>query len=407
MKGLYQKNLKRPLLALSGVLLVIAAIVAVVNFSQIHRLYKSVTLFDHDVIAENFRSMGDFFDGRTVHKGDEVFTFKREDSRLPETYTYNGESRSSGEFIERTGTTGLIVIKDDTILFEKYYRGNTESSKAISWSVGKSFVSALFGIAMSEGHIKSVEDSVTDYLPALKVSGYNGVRIKDVLQMSSGIGFNEDYGDFNSDINRLARSFALNTPIEEVILSLKQERKPGTFNHYVSIDTQVLGMIIRAATGRDLTSYLEEKIWKPLGMESDALWLTDCSGMEIALGGLNVTLRDYARFGRLYLNSGNWNGKQIVPAEWIKSSVTPDAEHLLPGKRATASSIMGYGYQWWVPVNSDGDFLAIGVYGQAIYINPRKRIVIARTSAYSDYTKYVEVMEMEEVEMFRAIAEQI
>lgn len=407
MKGMYQKNSRRTLLAVLTVSLVIAATVAVVNFSRLQRLYNAVTLFDRDVIAENFRSMGEIFDARTVHKGEEAFRFKRKDSRLPETYSYEGRVKSTGEFIERTETTGLVVVKDDTILFEKYYRGNSETSKAISWSVGKSFVSALFGIAISEGCIKSIEQSITDYLPALKTSGYNGVRIKDVLQMSSGIGFNEDYGDFNSDINRLARSFALNTPVEEVALSLKQERKPGTFNHYVSMDTQVLGMVVRAATGRDLSSYLEEKIWKPLGMESDALWLTDSSGMEIALGGLNVTLRDYARFGRLYLNNGNWNGKQIVPSEWIKASITPDAEHLVPGKRATSSSIMGYGYQWWVPVNSDGDFLAIGVYGQAIYINPRQRIVIVKTSAYSDYTNHVEAMEMEAVEMFRAIAENI
>ncbi|MEN6423228.1 MAG: serine hydrolase, partial [Smithella sp.] len=237
-----------------------------------------------------------------------------------------------------------------------------------------------------------------------KSSGYNGVSIKNVLQMSSGVRFNEDYGDFNSDINRMGRYFALNMPLADFVASLKAERKPGTFHHYVSMDTQVLGMILRAATGKTLSEYTEEKLWKPLGMESDAYWLIDSSGMEAAFGGLNVTLRDYARFGRLYLKNGNWNGKQIIPEAWCKASVTPDAPHLMPGKRSNASWVLGYGYQWWIPENPDGDYLAFGIYGQAIYVYPRYNIVIAKTSAYSDYNKDGEDMEIESIEVFRTIA---
>ncbi|MFA5323924.1 MAG: serine hydrolase [Smithella sp.] len=348
--------------------------------------------------------MGDKFDSRTIHHGLDIFTFKKEIKKLPDEYIFNGQKRNVNAFIEHTDTTGLIVIKDDTILFEKYYRGNTESSKAISWSVAKSFVSALFGIAVSEGYIKDINQPVTDYLPSLKNSGYNGVSIKNVLQMSSGVRFNEDYSDFNSDINRMGRYFALNMPFTDFVASLKAERKPGTFNHYVSMDTQVLGMIIREATGKNLSEYAQEKLWKPLGMESDAQWLTDSSGMEAAFAGLNVMLRDYARFGRLYLKQGNWNGKQIVPEAWCKASVTPDAPHLMPGKRPDASWVLGYGYQWWIPENPDGDYLAIGIYGQAIYVYPRYNIVIAKTSAYVDYNKDGFDMEIESIEMFRAIA---
>lgn len=404
--GNMKKWLKRGL-TLLGVFLIIAAAAGIYNFSTIQRLYRTVTLFDAPVITENFRNMGESFSSRTIHKGDTVFQFKRKDLKLPEKYVYNGEEKSVQDFLDRYSATGLIVIKNDTILYEKYYKGNTETSKAISWSVAKSFVSALFGIAVAEGKIRDINQAVNEYVPSLAASGYNGVRIKDVLQMSSGIKFNEDYGDFNSDINRMGRSFALNTPLEDFILSLKPEKDPGRFNHYVSMDTQVLGMIISAATGKNLSEYAEEKLWKPLGMESGALWLIDSAGMEAAFGGLNVVLRDYARFGRLYLNNGKWGDSQIVPAAWIKASVTPDAPHLMPGKRDSSNGVLGYGYQWWIPEKPEGDYLAIGIYGQAIYINPEYNIVIARTSAYADYTKDGDDMELESIEVFRAIARKI
>jgi CubicO group peptidase (beta-lactamase class C family) len=398
------KKIGRKILIGFGVFLGIILIAMIFNFDRLQRLYRVINLFNSDVIVENFRTMGDKFNSRTISHGPDVFTFKQNIKKLPAKYTFNGEAKSVSSFIDRTGTTGFIVIKDDTILFEKYYQGNTEASKAISWSVAKSFVSALFGIAVSEGSIKDINQPVTDYLPLLKNSGYNGVSIKNVLQMSSGIRFNEDYGDFNSDINKMGRYFGLNMPLADFVASLKAEKQQGIYHHYVSMDTQVLGMILREATGKNLSEYAQEKLWKPLGMESDAYWLIDSSGMEAAFAGLNVTLRDYARFGRLYLNKGNWNGKQIVPAAWVKASVTPDAPHLMPGKRSNASWVLGYGYQWWIPLNPDGDYLAIGIYGEAIYVYPRYNIVIVKTSAYTDYNKDGDDMEIESIEMFRAIA---
>jgi len=398
------KNIGKKILVVLCVILGIILIAMIFNFKRLQRLYRAINLFNPDVIVENFRTMSDKFDSRTIHKGANVFTLKKDIKKLTEEYTFNGKKKSVSSFIDYSGTTGLIVVKDDTILFENYYRGNTEASKAIAWSVSKSFVSALFGIAVSEGNIKDINQPVTDYLPLLKSSGYNGVSIKNVLQMSSGVRFNEDYADFNSDINKMGRYFALNMPMADFVASLKSERKQGTFHHYVSTDPQVLGMILREATGKNLSEYAEEKLWKPLGMESDASWNIDSRGMEAAFAGLNVTLRDYARFGRLYLMRGNWNGKQILPETWVKASVTPDAPHLMPGKRSNSLWVLGYGYQWWIPENPDGDYLAIGVYGQAIYVYPRYKIVIAKTSAYADYNKDGENMEIESIEMFRAIA---
>ena len=249
-----------------------------------------------------------------------------------------------------------------------------------------------------------IQQPVSDYAPSLRGTGYEGVSIKDVLQMSSGIRFNEDYGDFFSDINRMGRAIAFNTSLDEFVGSLRRERTPGTFHHYISTDTQVLGMVLRGATNETLASYLQSRIWQRIGMESDAYWMIDCNGMELAFGGLNATLRDYARFGQLYLNGGEWSGKQIVPLAWIRASITPDAPHLQPGDNPASSSVLGYGYQWWIPPQPDGDYLAIGIYNQFIYVHPGHKLVIAKSSAYPSYNLDGDEKELETIAIFRAIA---
>lgn len=389
------------------VALVVLLVGAGVFNRQIIRLYRVITLFEPHGVVENFRTMDRMFDSRMIHRGGPPYVFERAPGNLPEIYSYNGSTRRVKEFLDETWTTGLIVIHDDKILFEEYYRGNTESSRCISWSMGKSFVSALVGIALEEGAIKDVGDPVTQYVPFLKGTGYDGVPIKHVLQMSSGIRFNEDYGDFFADINRMGRAFALNRSMDDFVASLENEQEPGTRHHYVSMDTQVLGMVLREALGRDLSSCLEEKIWQKIGMESNASWIIDGNGMELAFGGLNAVLRDYARFGLLYLHEGHWNDRQVVPAHWIRASVTPDAPHLRPGKNPNSSSVLGYGYQWWIPEDPEGDFVAIGIYNQFIYVHPRYNVVIAKTSAYADYNVDGDEKELESIAMFRDIARHV
>ena len=375
----------RRILLIAVVLLAGAAAGAFWKAREIERFYRVVTLFDENKIVENFRSMSRIFPHHVVRRAGPVFAFREEPRELPPTFEYEDETYHIDELLERTWTTGILVIKDDTILYEEYFFGNDQHTRNISWSVGKSFVSALIGIAIEEGHIPGVETSVSEIVPRLKGTGYEGVALKDVLQMSSGVRFNEDYADFFSDINRMGRVIALGNSINEFAASLEAEREPGTFNHYVSMDTQVLGMVLKTATGRTPSDYLEEKIWKRIGMQSDAHWLVDDLGMELVFGTLNVTVRDFARFGRLYANGGVYAGNQIVPAGYVRASVTPDAPHLQPGENPELSSnARGYGYQWWIPGAPRppaGDFLALGVYGQYIYVNPERNVVIVKTSA--------------------------
>ena len=398
---------RRRTLAWGSVVAIILSIVfSMVDQKELVRVYQVVRLFESAEIVNNFRSMDSMFDTAQVRRGPVTNQFERNLQDLPTTYVYKGQTRKTSDFLEETWTTGIVVLMDGTIVFERYYRDNTAASKTISWSVAKSFVSALVGIAVEEGHIRDIHQPVTDYVPTLRGTGYDGVSIKNVLQMSSGIGFNEDYGDFFSDINRMGRAIAFNTPLDDFVASLRRERPPGTFHHYVSTDTQVLGMVLRAATGETLASYLESRIWQKIGMESDAYWLIDRNGMELAFGGLNAVLRDYARFGQLYLNEGKWAGKQVVPAEWIRASVTPDAPHLQPGN-PNSSWVLGYGYQLWIPQQPDGDYLAIGVYNQFIYVYPKKGIVIAKSSAYPAYNVDGPDRELETIAVFRAIARQV
>ena len=385
-----------------------AALLAKTLSWRIKRLLHAIHLFDEDKIVGNFLGMDQFFDTRTVHAPHTPFHFEYGLAfTLPEQFEMNGQMLNSAEWMQRTGTNGLLILKNDQVIYEEYFQGHCPTNRHISWSVAKSFVSALFGIAIERGYIRSIEETVTNYLPEMAGTGYDSVRIKDVLQMSSGVRFNEDYGDFNSDINRFGRIMAFGGSFSKFAQSLENERPPGTYLHYVSIDTQVLAMILMRSTGKNMTELLEQWLWQPLGMEHDAFWLTDSQGVEMALGGLNATLRDYAKFGRLYLHNGNWNGTQLVPADWVQASITPDAPHLMPGENDLSETTRGYGLQWWIPNNPDGEFMAIGIYNQFIYISPKDNLVIVKQSANPTFTQDDGRSSDESVAFFRAIAKSL
>ena len=372
------KIVKRILLVL---LLVTAAFIAF-NFTKIHRVYHAMSLFEEPTIVNNLRTMTEWWDYRTIKAAANQHQFPAKSGfELPSTFDTGRAPMGISTFLDESYTTGLLVLQDDSLAYEAYYRGHSAETTQIVWSVSKSFLSALFGIAVEEGHIKDIMQTVDEYCPELKGSGYEGVKIKDVLQMSSGIGFNEDYADFYSDINRWGRDFSWGNSQNDFAASLSREKEPGTYHHYVSLDTHVLGMVLVSATGRDITDYAKEKLWDPMGMEHDSQWLVDATGMEAALGGLITTTRNCAKLGSLFMNKGNWYGTQLVPESWVTASTTPDSPHLIPGKRDNSAHTLGYGYQWWIPEGDEGEFLAVGVYNQFIYINPTSRTVIVKHSA--------------------------
>ena len=372
---------KRIFFILLGLILFIIVVGGLIYRKEIVRLNIVITMFEPDNISKNFKSFPDFISTRVVDKSPTPSILARANPiALPRQFQLGDSTIQTDAFLTHTNTDGLLVFQGDSIRYEYYGNDFTKSDIHISWSMCKSLISGLIGIALEEGFISSMDDEATVYVPELKGSGYDGVTIKNLLQMSSGIRFNEDYGDFNSDINRMGRYFALGMPMADFAQSLTNEKVPGTYNHYVSIDTQVLGMILVNATKKSITAYTKEKIWDPIGGQDDAHWIVDNAGMEFALGGYNATLRDFAKLGILYLDSGRWQGKQLIPEDWVLESTSPQDPHV---QERIEDGVQkdGYGYQWWIPYGSDDEIMMIGVYDQFIYIDPDKDAVIVKLSS--------------------------
>lgn len=387
--------------------LFITLLVSIFIFPKALRVHKVKTLYDKDKIVYNFLNMDKIFPTREIKPSKNPKPLKRNIKTLPETFFFEGEEKNLQEYLDYFWSDGMIVLHKNEMVYENYWLGNNENKRHISWSVAKSFISALVGIAYEEGLIDSLYDPVTKYLDDFKETGYDDVTIKDILQMSSGVLFNEDYADYDSDINRFGRAVATGTSMRDFSKTLTREREPGTYMHYVSINTQVLGFLLQEVTNKSISQYLYDKIWNPLGMEDSAYFILDDVKDEFALGGLNATLRDYAKFGLLYLQNGRWNDNQIISKQWIEDSHSTDGIHLVPGERETSSNPWGYGYQWWVPGFPDTDYTASGVYNQYIYIDPLSEIVIAKTSSNYKYTSELQMSKDMHMAMFRAIANHI
>ncbi len=379
-------------------------VVGVLGFLYVRNsdVWTMLTLFNDETRAENFRNFHTLFPAEPITPEGAVWAFESNPRPLPEFYTFEGEQRRIDEFLEQTETTGFAVARGGELLYEAYFNGYTADSLPTSFSVAKSFVSAMVGIAIEQGHIASVWDPVERYVPALGGTGYGPITLHHLLTMSSGVDFNEDYADPRSDVSRLPMQvFVFRTNVPDLLKDVEMLREPGTYNEYSSSDTLVLGLVLEAATGESLAQFMEQSIWKPAGMEHLAYWGTDFQGNTLAYAFFSATLRDYLRFGRLYLNEGQRDGEQIIPAAWVARSVNPQEAHLQPGYNPQSHSTFGYGYQWWIPEDPQGDFSAIGIWGQYIYVHPGYGVVIAKTSADDDF----DGQEQRTVEVFRTIAQ--
>lgn len=311
----------------------------------------------------NFADIKDYkkFPKRTLEKSDVSFSFaKRPNKTSPaiDSFEY---------MLESNKTVAFLVIKDDTIAYENYFSKYDTASIVPSFSMAKSILSILIGCAIDDGLIASIDEPVTNYIPELKKNGFDKVMIKHLLQMTSGLKFNEGY--FNPFGHVATFYYGLN--LRKNTKRLKLKRAPEEEMEYVSGNTQLLGFVLdKALKGKTITAYLQEKIWTPLGMEYDASWSIDRkkNGIEKTFCCINARARDFAKIGRLYLNKGKWEGKQIVSEDWVRQSTKYDISEGASG---------GYQYQWWVPSNK-GDFMAQGILGQYIYVNPKTNMIVVR-----------------------------
>lgn len=335
---------------------------------EIARLLAVNTLFSEDRIVANFSGMDRAFLTAPVPRGDGPV------SALPQGPEMTLPPQVA-DWIEARRVTSLMVLRDGRVAHESYHLGTTAADRRIGWSMAKSFVSALVGISLARGEIASLDDPVTRYAPALAGSAYDGATLRQLLQMTSGVAFDEDYLDYQSDINRMGRVLALGGSMDGFAAGLTaRAAPPGTRWAYVSIDTHTLAMALREATGRALPDLLSERIIAPLGLETAPYYLTDGDGMAFALGGLNLTTRDYGRFGLMVARMGRHEDRQVVPADWIAASTVPSAP--------TPEGARQYGLHWWMPADArEGEVYAHGIYGQYLYIDRARGVVIVVTAA--------------------------
>lgn len=379
---------------LTMILTALAAVVAVAGVSkreEISRLLAVNALFAPDRIVHNFSHMGTMFHTAAMTLPPSAAL------PLPASPVPAAMPVGLGDWIEARSVTALVVLRRGEVVFEDYYRGTGRDDLRVSWSVAKSFLATLFGIHVMNGAIASIDEPVTEYAPELAGSAYDGASIRDVLNMASGVAFDEDYLDFWSDINRMGRVIALGGSLDDFAAGLEERAAaPGEAFRYVSIDTHVLGMVLRGATGRSVPELMTEGLFAPLGLEADPYYLADGEGTAFVLGGLNLTTRDYARFGQLILQGGTWQGREIVPATWVSEMTAESAPGALPR----------YGYQWWLPDDgSPGEVYARGVYGQYLWIDRDSGVVIAVNAADTGFLD--PGVHDANIEMMRAIVEAV
>jgi len=296
------------------------------------------------------------------------------------TYEVDGARHSLADFLAMPGAIGMLVVKGDEILFEHYAPGNDRQTRWVSFSVTKSVTSLLIGAAIADGLIRSVDEPVAHYLPRLRGTPYESATIGHVLNMASGVAWNEDYADPDSDVARAGAANGLE--LVRYLGTLPQEHEPGAVFNYNTGETNLAGEILRAAIGNNAATYLSYRIWQPFGMESDATWLTSGRGGG-ETGGccISATLRDYARLGIFAMRDGVLrDGTRVLPEGWMQASVAPSA------------GSAGYGYLWWLA--DEGAYLARGIFSQQIFIDPARELVIAAhgnapTATGSDYARHL------------------
>ena len=333
-----------------------------------------------NLVASHSRA-DEIWTSKPVKNSDRASPLRRAETAPDIRYDFGqAKGKTVDDFLSDQPITGLLILKDDRILVERYQYERNEMHRFQGQSMTKTVLAMLIGIAIAEGKLGSVDDLAETHAPDLRGSEYGRTPLKALLRMSSGVKFREDY-DGNDDVAKLHRAVLVDGIAGAAALTQFNERihPPGARFNYSSAETQVLAVVLQRKVG-DVSRYLSEKIWQPIGAEAGAAWLAGASG-EAGYCCLNATLRDWGRIGRLLAHDGDWNGREVVPRQWVLDamSVHSDAPHLAPGNQAGA---LGYGYQTWL-LAGERNFVLLGVRGQAVFVDPKDKIVMAMTAVYT------------------------
>ena len=358
----------------AGSLLLLALVAVVAGYLSAPSFYLTRTIFWGESDYKDLQR----FPARTIHNAPPVSHFDKLPADNPyasqiEAIARDSSNGSLERYLQASGTTAFLVVHDDKLLYERYFNGYDQRSLNTSFSMAKSFASSLVGIAIDEGHIKSVDEPITNYIPQLlkKDNRFKSITIRNLLTMSSGIKYEEGATLPWSDEADDTKTY-YSTDLRELALNSQIEGKPAQYFEYNNYNPLLVGMIIERATGMHVARYLQQKLWKPMGMEADGSWSLDSKndGFEKMESGVNARARDFARFGMLFAKEGNWRGKQLISRVWVEESTRPDT---------TTDPSQGYQYYWWVNTpEGENHFSAQGNYGQYIYVAPEKDLVIVR-----------------------------
>jgi CubicO group peptidase (beta-lactamase class C family) len=316
-----------------------------------------------------------------VDRAGSPWVLRRAPQEIALTYVFRGATRTLDDYLAHNPVTGLLIARDDTILFEHYQYGRTGQDRMLSQSMAKTIVSMLIGIAIDEGRIHSVDDLAQAYVPELAGTVFGQTSLRALLHMASGVAFREDYDDPTADNFRLSHAlFGAAGPDAAQAVAMFNTREAPTDTHfnYGGVQTEVLGLVLTKAVGMSPAAYLQSQVWEPMGAEADALWTVDHGGQEVAYCCFSAVLRDWARLGLLLAHDGEANGRQIIPRQWVLDATTAAADGPFAPGRATR--YFGYGYQVWVFPGPRRRFAFMGIHGQSIYVDPAARLVMVQTA---------------------------
>lgn len=336
--------------------------------------------------SHGYRIVDQLFATRTIHRGRTHALPRGMEVRVEVPVV--DRRLSIDQFMDSNNVAGLLAIRNDEVVLEYYGLGLKMEERWSTMSTVKSMTAMLVGAAVGDAAIESIDDPVVRYLPALQGSAYEGVTVRHLMTMSSGVAWSEDYGDRNSDVNRYSRSLAAREPggVLALMRGLPRADAPGTAWRYNTGDTYLLGALVCAATGRPLADYMSHRIWRPCGMEFDGYYtLESDGGTEIGGSRAGMALRDIGRFARLVMNDGWCDGLRVLPAGWVEAAARPAFD--LPTDAAMSAhrralGLLAYGYSWWL--DADGGMWAMGHCGQRIYVNRTERLAVVQLAVYPE-----------------------
>ncbi|MET1260530.1 serine hydrolase [Flagellimonas sp. DF-77] len=405
--------LKKIFLILIGVVIG----VLVLKWNTVTQSYHWLQYANYDERTFYFQNQERVFDHRVVRKSSKPFAFPKRSQHfhIPEYFVYKDSTIHTSSFIDQMGYEGLIVIKEGRVAYEAYWRGMESETTHSAMSMSKSILSMLVGFAIDDGFIHSIDDNIVTYLPELRGTALDGIKVTDCLDMLSGIAFCDfcEADATQATLTQFFWHFSFDRPLIEFVSKLQASSEPGVSWNYQTMDAIIIGLVLdRALLDKTITEYTQAKLWEPLGAEHDAQWIM--GGKELELVGSNFTasLRDFAKLGQFYLQKGTWQGKQLLSKDWIMTSTIPDKEVLRSGMHSSDTlGHWGYKHFWWTPERTSGhEFMAAGRFGQILYINVDKEVVIVGLRIGPDPSEVTNESEFNlnsKVYLFQQIAESL